>query len=327
MPLTPATRIGTYEILAPLGAGGMGEVYRARDLRLGREIALKVLPHPMASDAERLARFEREARTVAGLNHPNIVVLHSIEDEDDVRFITMELVQGQTLGQLMDTAGLPLARVIDLGMAIAEALAAAHAMGVIHRDLKPANVMVTAEGRVKVLDFGLAKLEASAEPTPESGIASLLNSQTPTATAPLSIAGAMIGTVPYMAPEQIRGQMVDGRTDVFALGIVIYELAVGRRPFGDSSSVDVVASILRETPVSVVAIRPELPGEFGEIVARCLEKDPSARFQTATEVRDALRHLKEAGAGSESDRAAASGVASIAVLPFVNRSREEADEY
>src|SRR5206468_2791439 len=203
MPLTSGTRLGNYEIVAPLGAGGMGEVYRARDLRLGREVALKVLPADVASDTRRLARFELEARTVAGLNHPNIVTLFSVEDEDSTRFLTMELVEGQSLDRHVAPDGLPVARVVELGIALADALAAAHEKGVVHRDLKPANVMLTREGRVKVLDFGLAKLEA-----PNSELDA---TQAPTQTAPLSTAGQVVGTVPYMAPEQVRGEPVDCR--------------------------------------------------------------------------------------------------------------------
>src|SRR5215813_12131379 len=176
MPLTPATRVGTYEILGPLGAGGMGEVYRAKDLRLGREIALKVLPAEMSASPERLARFEREARTVAGLNHPNIVTLFSVEDEGDVRFLTMELVEGQSLDQALEPGGLPVIRVIELGIALTDALAAAHEKGVVNRDLKPANVMLTRDGRVKVLDFGLAKL---AEPEPDAGLSKAATIATP----------------------------------------------------------------------------------------------------------------------------------------------------
>ena len=179
----------------------MGEVYRARDLRLGREVALKVLPTDVAADADRLARFEREARTVAGLNHPNIVTLFSVEDEGSTRFLTMELVEGQSLDRHVAPGGLPVARVVELGIALADALAAAHEKGVVHRDLKPANVMLTREGRVKVLDFGLAKLEA-----PDSELDA---TQAPTLAAPLSIAGQVVGTVPYMAPEQVRGEAVD----------------------------------------------------------------------------------------------------------------------
>ena len=223
MPLAAGTRLGNYEIVAPLGAGGMGEVYRARDIRLGRDVALKVLPADVAADAERLARFEHEARTVAGLNHPNIVTLYSVEDEDGTRFLTMELVEGESLDRHVTPGGLPIARVVELGIALADALAAAHEKGVVHRDLKPANVMLTRDGRVKVLDFGLAKLDASST--------DLEATQAATIAAPLSAAGQVMGTVPYMAPEQVRGEAVDSRTDLFALGIVLYELATGRRPF------------------------------------------------------------------------------------------------
>src|SRR5512144_1183729 len=198
MPLTPATRLGPYEIIAPLGAGGMGEVYRARDTRLKRDIAIKVLPADVASSAERLARFEREATTVAGLNHPNIVVLHSIEEVEGTRFLTMELVEGRSLDQSVTPGGLPAARVVELGIAMADALAAAHEKGVVHRDLKPANVMLTRDGCVKVLDFGLAKLA-------EAG-ADLDVTQAATVASPISGAGTIAGTVPYMSPEQIRGE-------------------------------------------------------------------------------------------------------------------------
>src|SRR5512132_379721 len=223
MPLTPATRLGPYEIIAPLGAGGMGEVYRARDTRLKRDVAIKVLPQDVASSPERLARFEREATTVAGLNHPNIVTLFSIEEAEGTRFLTMELVEGQSLDHSITPGGLPAARVVELGIAMADALAAAHEKGVIHRDLKPANVMLTKDGRVKVLDFGLAKLAASDSNTDLT--------QAATTTTPPSDAGHVVGTVPYMAPEQIRGRAVDARTDLFALGAVLYELTSGKRPF------------------------------------------------------------------------------------------------
>src|SRR5882672_4759682 len=261
MTLAPSSRLGPYEILAPLGAGGMGEVYRARDTRLGRDVALKVLPDAVARDPDRLARFEREARTVAGLNHPNIVVLHSIEQEDGVRFITMELVEGERLDRYVVPKGLPLSRVLELSIPLAEALVAAHEKGVVHRDLKPANVMVTREGRVKVLDFGLAKV---------AGGGPLAQSVTLTAT--LSSDGQMIGTVPYMAPEQIRGQSVDARSDLFSLGIILYELAAGRRPFGGATSADVCSSILRDAPEPLTRVRADLPDGLERVVSRCLEK-------------------------------------------------------
>src|SRR6185436_12337798 len=200
MPLSAGTRLGKYEIIAPLGAGGMGEVYRARDSRLGRDVALKVLPAAVAADAERLARFEHEARTVAGLNHPNIVTLFSIEDENSIRFLTMELVEGEGLDRHVKPGGLPIARVVELGIALADALAAAHGKGVVHRDLKPANVMLTSDGRVKVLDFGLAKLADSSPDVDGTEAATI---------AGMSAAGQVVGTVPYMAPEQVRGEAVD----------------------------------------------------------------------------------------------------------------------
>src|SRR6267378_7672505 len=240
MPLLPGTRIGTYQITGPLGAGGMGEVYRARDTRLGREVAVKVLPASVSSNPDRLARFEREARTVAGLNHPNIVTLFSVEDEEGVRFLTMELVEGQSLDRIVMQGGLPLLNVLELAMPMANALVAAHERGVIHRDLKPANVMVTHDGWVKVLDFGLAKMAADETPA--------LQDLTIGATAgvPQSGAGQIVGTVPYMSPEQVRGEIVDARSDLFALGIILYELATGRRPFSGATPADVTSSILRD---------------------------------------------------------------------------------
>src|SRR5262245_11478328 len=231
MRLTPATRLGPYEIVVPLGAGGMGEVYRARDTRLKREVAIKVLPGDVASSPDRLARFEREATTVAGLNHPNIVTLLSIEEAEGTHFLTMELVEGQDLTQLLTSGDLPLAEVLDVAIPLADALVAAHEKGVVHRDLKPANVMVTREGRVQVLDFGLAKL-MEAEPD-------LPSSEAATMASPVSGMGQILGTVPYMAPEQIRGDTVDVRTDLFSFGVLIYELASGKRPFAGRTSADV----------------------------------------------------------------------------------------
>ena len=212
MSLGAGVRLGPYEILSLLGAGGMGEVYRATDTRLGRDVAVKVLPADLASNADRLARFEREARIVAGLNHPNIVVLHSVESEAGFRFITMELVEGQSLDRHVRPGGLPAARVVELGLAVSDALVAAHDKGVVHRDLKPANVMLTRDGRVKVLDFGLAKPTAA-----DQGVGA---TQGPTMTRPLSSEGQVMGTVPYMAPEQLRGEAVDARSDLFSLGIL-----------------------------------------------------------------------------------------------------------
>jgi len=364
MPLTSGTRIGTYLIIGPLGAGGMGEVYRARDTRLGREVAIKVLPAGVASNPDRLARFEREARTIAGLNHPNVVTLFSVEDEGGIRFLTMELVEGQSLDRVVKPGGLPLTRVLELSIPLANALVAAHERGVIHRDLKPANVMVTHDDWVKVLDFGLAKVAAGEGSSPDATVGA-------TAGAPLSGEGQVLGTVPYMAPEQIRGETVDARSDLFALGVILYELATGKRPFTGTSSADVSSSILRDVPVPVLSVRPDLPRDLNRIITRCLEKSPRDRFQTARDVMNELRYVQreiESGAIAPSS-APASGAASqgapapvsplspaplspvpaspapssgwgygsapggarevpsIAVLPFVNRSRGEEDEY
>jgi eukaryotic-like serine/threonine-protein kinase len=289
MSLAAGTRLGPYQIIAPLGAGGMGEVYRARDTRLDRDVALKILPEHLARDPELVSRFEREARSVAALNHPNIVVLHSIEAHDGARFLTMELVEGETLSRQLPEHGLSVPRVIEIGTALADALAAAHGKGVVHRDLKPGNIMVTGDGRVKVLDFGLAKL-AAAESSGDS-------TQAVTQTTPLSKAGTTMGTVPYMAPEQIRGQPVDARTDLFALGIVLYELATGTRPFQGATFADVTSAILRDTPPPLTRVRAGLPGGLDRIVSRCLEKDPAARFQTALELSSELRRLQPTAEG------------------------------
>ncbi len=319
MPLPAKSRLGTYEIVGSLGAGGMGEVYRAKDLRLGREVAIKVLPADVASSPDRLARFEREARTVAGLNHPNIVTLYSVEDEDGIRFLTMELVDGHSLGASITPGGIPVSRVLDLSIPLADALVAAHERGIVHRDLKPGNVMVTREGRVKVLDFGLAKSTRRDETAQEE-------TETGTTASPLSSEQQVQGTVSYMAPEQIRGQNVDARSDVFALGVIIYELASGRRPFTGESLADVSTSILRDTPQPLGQIRADIPSDLERIVGWCLEKNPRDRVQTALDVRHELQRLKHALEGAtRADRSPQ--VASIAVLPFVNRSRDEEDEY
>jgi TolB-like protein/Tfp pilus assembly protein PilF len=292
-------RLGRYEILAPLGTGGMGEVYRARDTRLGRDIAIKLLPADLARDPERLARIEREARIVAALNHPNIVTLHSVEDEDGVRFLTMELVEGRSLAAELAAGPLPMDVVVATGAAIADALAAAHERGIVHRDLKPANVMRTPDGRVKVLDFGIAR-----------------NASAPGGAT--TVTGEAVGTVPYMAPEQLRGGAIDARADLFALGVLLHELATGRRPFAGTASAEIMTAILRDAPEPITRLRPDAPPALARIVARCLEKDPAARVQTAQEVAGALRTSGTARAGHE---------ATIAVLAFANHSAGAEDEY
>ena len=260
----------------------MGEVYLAEDTSLKRKVALKVLPAEMAADPERLARFKREAESVAALNHPNIVTIHSVEEVDGTHFLTMEWVDGQTLGQLMSRGAMPLDKVFDLGVPIADALASAHEEGITHRDLKPANVMVNDKGRVKVLDFGLAKLSMEGG---EEG-----SDEQPTQA--LTQEGLAVGTVPYMSPEQVRGEGVDHRTDIFSLGVVLYEMSSGQRPFGGKSSADLVSAILRDRPPSVTEIRAELPHHLGRVLQRCMEKDPEKRFQTAKDVKNELEGLK-----------------------------------
>ena len=298
----------------------MGEVYRAKDLRLGRDVAVKVLPQAVASSPEGLARFEREARTVAGLSHPNLVVLHSVEEENGIRFLTMELVDGQPLSGLVTPGGLPLSRVLDLSIQLTDALVAAHERGVIHRDLKPANVMVTREGRVKVLDFGLAKMAEGVEPDRGASLGATVES-------PISGAGQVLGTVPYMAPEQLRGETVDARSDLFALGIIVYEIATGRRPFSGAGPSEISASILRDTPEPLTRARPDVPGDLERIVSRCLEKSPRERIQSALDVNNELRRVRRLLDRGDAERAATEKVATIAVLPFVNRSADAGDEY
>jgi non-specific serine/threonine protein kinase len=312
-----------YRITAAVGAGGMGEVYRATDTRLGRDVAVKVLPAEMASDAERLERFRREARAIAALNHPNIVTIYSVEEADGVHFLTMELVDGQPLDRLTTAGGLPLARILEIAQAIANALVAAHEKGIVHRDLKPANVMVGETGAVKVLDFGLAKMQ----PTGDS-----LSSELPTA-APTRD-GVVMGTVPYMSPEQVSGRSVDHRTDIFSLGIVLYEMASGRRPFEGRSTAELASAILRDTPPVVTELRTDLPQDLARIIRRCLEKDPGQRLQTARDVVNELRELmgRSPSAGFRSSKAVELGVSQreegfwVAVLPFKHRGQDPSVE-
>ncbi|MGH9602680.1 MAG: protein kinase domain-containing protein, partial [Terriglobales bacterium] len=258
----------------------MGEVYRATDTKLGRDVALKVLPADLARDPERLARFQREARAVAALNHPHIVTIFSVEEADGLHFLTMELVEGQSLDRLIRADGLPVEQIIEIAGALADALAAAHEKGIVHRDLKPANVMVTNEGRVKVLDFGLAKEYHAANP----GDATLT-------AAHQTEAGVVMGTPAYMSPEQIAGRPLDHRTDIFSLGVVLHEMATGRRPFEGTSSAELASAILRDTPPSVTDVRVNLPGDLARIIRRCLEKDPRHRVQTARDVGNDFRDL------------------------------------
>ena len=292
MRYTVAALIGTtlshYRIVAKLGEGGMGEVYRADDIELDRPVALKVLPAAMAADSERLERFRREAKTVAALTHPNIVTIYNIEEDAGRQFLVMELVEGDSLDRLIPPEGLPLARIFDIAIPLTDALTAAHERGIVHRDLKPANVMMTSDGRLKVLDFGLAKLVAEAF-VPGDGEA--------TAAAPPSAAltreGVVMGTAPYMSPEQLQGHEVDHRTDIFSLGIMLYEMVTGRRPFRGDSGIALASSVLKDNPPHVTELRGELPRHLGRIIHRCLEKEPRSRYQSALDVHNELKGLRE----------------------------------
>jgi TolB-like protein/Tfp pilus assembly protein PilF len=272
--------LGHYRITGAIGAGGMGEVYRATDTKLGRDVALKVLPASMAGDPERLARFQREARAIAALNHPHIVTIYSVDCADGVHFLTMELIEGAPLNQVIPEGGLPVGRLLEIGGALADALAAAHAKGIVHRDLKPANVMVTGEGRVKVLDFGLAK-----DLRPADVVDATLTSVGRTEV------GVVMGTPAYMSPEQVAGRAIDHRTDLFSLGVLLYEMASGRRPFEGVSSAELASSILRDPPRALAALRADVPAGLAGIIRRCLEKDPRQRIQTAREIAAALHDV------------------------------------
>jgi TolB-like protein/predicted Ser/Thr protein kinase len=271
-----------YKILELLGEGGMGQVYLAEDQKLGRRVALKVLPPELAADDSRLRRLEREAKAIAALNHPNIVTLYSVEEDDGHYFLTMEYVEGETLGDMIARGNVSLHRFFEIATSLADALYTAHQRNVIHRDLKPANILLTKEGRPKILDFGLAKLrqpEAAGEDSPQLGMT-------------LTLEGHVLGTVPYMSPEQVQGKKLDHRTDIFSLGVILYELATGRRPFSGDTSADVISSILRDSPRPIGELRVNLPFHLGRIIKRTLEKDPDRRYQTALDLRNELEDLR-----------------------------------
>ena len=288
MSFVSGSRLGPYEIRGTLGSGGMGTVYRAHDPRLARDIALKILPETVARDAESLARFTREARAVAALNHPHIVTIHSVEDEGAIVFLTMELVEGRSLADALPPAGLSLDRVLAIGIAVADAMSAAHQKGITHRDLKPANIMLgegEQAGRIKVLDFGLAKIVEPQVEAPGSFVAT-------EAPAPITAEGRILGTVAYMSPEQAEGRAIDGRSDLFSLGVVLYEMATGQRPFSGDTNLSILSAILKDPPRSVTDVNPALPRDLGRIIRRALAKDPERRYQSAKDLRNDLEDLK-----------------------------------
>ena len=302
MSLTAGTKLGPYEVIASVGAGGMGEVYRARDTRLGRDVAIKILPSSVSDDPDRLWRFEQEARAAGSLNHPNILVVHDIGDHDHAPYVVCELLEGTTLREQLTGAPLPARRAIDYAIQIARGLAAAHERGIVHRDLKPENLFVTRDGRVKILDFGIAKL-AEREPA-ESGDALTEHAETDP--------GLVLGTVGYMSPEQVRGQRVDHRSDIFSFGAVLYEMLAGKRAFKRDSSVETLNAILTDEPPDFPTADGTAPA-LDRVVRHCLEKSPEQRFQSARDVAFALEGV--------TNHSGQSAVIARAATPRASRAR------
>ena len=319
MSLTPGTRLGSYEILAPVGAGGMGEVYRARDHKLKRDVAIKVLPEHLAENPQALARFEREAQAVAHLSHPNILAIHDFGREQGITFAVTELLQGETLRSRLESGRLPVRKVIEVALQISGGLAAAHEKGIIHRDLKPENIFITLDGHVKILDFGLART------VPEPA-----GDEAPTQTRRTE-PGAVLGTVGYMSPEQVRAKETDHRTDIFSLGALLYEMLSGRRAFQGDTAADTMSAILKEDPPELSEPESGVSPVLDSLVRRCLEKNPGERFQSARDLGFALQSVsaeKRDSGGARATRVSQGPEKpSIAVLPFVNMSPDPEQEY
>jgi len=315
MALSPGTRLGPYEIVTPIGAGGMGEVYKARDTRLDRSVAIKVLPPEVSADADRRARFEREAKTIAGLNHPHICTLHDVgrdvptgqagrgeggeaegggrgTDRPAVDYLVMELLAGETLAARLEKGPLPLDQALSVATEVAQALAAAHRQGIVHRDLKPANVMLTKSG-AKLLDFGLAKLSGHGELPAAASLASA-----PTQARPLTSEGTIVGTLQYMAPEQVEGKPADARTDLWALGAILYEMLTGKRAFEGASAASLITAIMSAQPPALATLQPVTPPALDRLVRKCLAKDPDERWQAASDAADELRWIREGSGGA-----------------------------
>ena len=286
MPLQPGTPLGPYEILSPIGAGGMGEVYKARDTRLDRTVAIKVLPEHVAADPDLKQRFEREAKTISSLNHPHICTLHDIGNQDGVDFLVMEYLDGETLAQRLEKGALPLDQALQVAIEIADALDKAHRQGITHRDLKPGNIMLTKAG-AKLLDFGLAKLKP--------GHDAPVGVSAPTVSAGLTGEGAILGTLQYMAPEQLEGEEADERTDIFAFGVVVYEMVTGRKAFDGKSQASLIAAILEREPPAMSALQALSPPVLDRVVMKCLAKEPDARWQTASDLQDELQWINDGG--------------------------------
>src|ERR1017187_7058515 len=288
MPLPAGTKLGPHEILAAIGSGGMGEVYKARDTRLDRTVAIKVLPTHLADRAELRERFEREAKTIASLNHPHICTLYDTGHQDEIDFLVMEYLEGETLAQRLLKGPLPLQQVLQYSIEISDALDKAHRKGITHRDLKPGNIMLTKSG-TKLLDFGLAKLKQEVAPaTPDS--------QLPTLKSAATGEGTILGTLQYMAPEQVEAKEVDARTDIFAFGAVVYEMATGKKAFEGKTSASVMAAILKDEPPAMSSLTPVTPPMLDRVVKRCMAKEPDNRWQSANDLTNELKWITEGGA-------------------------------
>src|SRR5262245_39004487 len=286
MTLAAGARLGPYEILSPLGAGGMGEVYKARDTRLERIVAIKVLPAAVSSSVEARQRFEREARTISQLSHPHICALHDVGSQDGVEYLVMEYLEGETLSDRLAKGALPLDQTLRYGQEIADALDKAHRQGIVHRDLKPGNVMLTKTG-VKLLDFGLAKAMAPA--SPQSTLTSVPTQQG------LTQEGTILGTFQYMAPEQLEGKEADSRTDIFAFGATLYEAATGKKAFSASSQASIITAIMSSDPAPISSVQPMSPPTLDRVVKKCLAKDPEDRWQSAGDLSSELEWIAESG--------------------------------
>jgi serine/threonine protein kinase/tetratricopeptide (TPR) repeat protein len=346
MTLKLGTRLGPYEIVAPLGAGGMGEVYRARDSRLNRDVAIKVLPERLSQDPQSLARFERESKAVAALSHPNILVLFDVGTHDGLTYAVTELLEGQTLRERLDVSAIPWRKAVEIGVAVAEGLSAAHSKGIVHRDLKPANIFLTSDGRVKILDFGLARRQSGVSRDEET--ATFADAETE--------AGTVLGTLGYMSPEQVRGGTAEAPSDIFSLGCVWYEMVTGRRAFRGSSAGDIMAAILKEEPAPLTESGKQIPADLDRIIERCLAKNAAQRFHSANDLAFALKSTLTASTERQTEapvrstrlrlagvlaavlvvvlagaffywRSQGRSIDSLAVLPFVNVGGDPNTEY
>ena len=325
--------ISHYKILDKLGSGGMGVVYEAEDIQLGRNVALKFLPQEMAQDAQLLERFQREARAASALNHPNICTVHAIEQYERQHFIVMERLEGQTLAQMMGRHPIEIEKLLTVAIQVADALESAHAKGIVHRDIKPANIFVTDRGQTKILDFGLAKMEGGRRTS--VGADASLETQVQGGVNDLTSPGTTLGTVAYMSPEQARGQLADARTDLFSLGTVLYQMATGVLPFQGDTSAVIYEAILNRDPLPVADANPGVPAEIGRVIDKALEKDRNLRYQTTTDIKTDLARLKrdlDSGGKrtaevTESRGESKQSAKSIAVLYFENLSGVKEDEY